>query len=79
MTHHTSHTTNPPHTTAYLATGPRITVEHIHDLPTNCQNIVHTKKDRTVQDHTPNKETESPPQEDKRTTLRLLQFRQSFH
>ena len=48
VTHHTSYTAKPSHTTAHQTTALRITVDHIHDFPTNCQNIVHTKKDHTV-------------------------------
>ena len=47
------------HTAAHQAITLRITVNHILDLPTNHQNIFHTTKDHTVQDHTPIKETES--------------------
>ena len=54
---HTGHTTNNPHTVALQATTLRITVHHIHDLPTKFQNTVHTKRDHAVQDHTPTKET----------------------
>ena len=53
VTHHTSHTANPPHTAAHQATTLRIAVDHIHDLPTDRQNIVHTRKDH------PTKETKS--------------------
>ena len=60
MTHHTSYTANPPHTTAHQATTLRITVDHTHDQPTNHQSIVHTIKDHTVQNHIPTRETESP-------------------
>ena len=44
VTHHTGHTTNPPHTTAHQATALWIVVDHTHDHLTNHQNIVHTKK-----------------------------------
>ena len=57
MTHHTGHTANPPHTTAHQATALRITVDHTYDHLTDHQSIVHTKKDHTVQDHTPARET----------------------
>ena len=56
MTHHTSHTTNPTHTTPHQATTPRITIDHTHDHPTDHQIIVHTGKDHTVQDHTTTQE-----------------------
>ena len=60
MTHHTGHTTNPLHTTAQQATALRIAVDHTHDHPTNCQIIVHIKRDPISQDHTPTRETGSP-------------------
>ena len=60
MTHHTGHTANPPHTAAQQATALRITVGYTHDHLTNCQNLVHTKKDPTVWDHTPVRVTKSP-------------------
>ena len=34
--HHTEHTANPAHSTAQQATALRITVDHIHNIPTNC-------------------------------------------
>ena len=60
ITHYTSHTTNPPHTATHQATTLRITVDCTHDHLTNCQSIVHTKKDHTVWDHTPARESKSP-------------------
>ena len=60
MTNHTSHTTNPPHTAASQATTLRIAVDHTHDQPTDHWNIVHTKNDHAVQDHTSARETKSP-------------------
>ena len=53
MTHHTSHTANHPHTAAHQNTALRTAVDHIHTHPTDHQNIIHTKKDHTVGDHTP--------------------------
>ena len=44
LIHHMGDTANPPHTTAHQATPLRITVDHIHDLPTDCQNVMHTKR-----------------------------------
>ena len=55
MTHHISHTTDNPHTAAYLVTTLRMAVDHIHIHPTDCQNIFHTTEDHTVQNHTPTK------------------------
>ena len=51
MIHHTSHTIDNPHTTAYLVTALRTTMGHIHIHPTDHQNIFHTTEDHTVQDH----------------------------
>ena len=60
VTHHTGHTANPLHTAAHWVTTLRIIVDHVHDYPINHQSIVYTKKDHTVQDHAPTRETESP-------------------
>ena len=43
VTHHTSHTANPPHTAAHWATVLRTTVDHIHIHPTDHQNIIHKR------------------------------------
>ena len=59
MTHHTSLTTNPPHTAAHLATTLRTGADYIHAHPTNHQSILHTKEDHTVWDHTPIREPEN--------------------
>ena len=48
MTHHTSHTTNPPHTAVYQATTLRIAVDCVLNLLTNHQNIAHTRKNHAV-------------------------------
>ena len=60
MTHNTGHTANPLHTTVHQVTALRIVVDYIHDHPTTCRSIVHTKKDHTFQDDTPTRETKSP-------------------
>ena len=44
MTHHTSHTTNPPCTTACQATALRTAVDHTCNHPTNCLSMVHTNR-----------------------------------
>ena len=43
MTHHTSHTTDNPHTTVHQGTTLRTTVGHIHSI--DHQNIFHTTED----------------------------------
>ena len=53
--HHTSHTTDHPHTTAHQVTTLRTAVGHSHVYPTNYQNIIHTTEDHAVQDHNPNR------------------------
>ena len=58
-THHTSHTTNCPHTAAHQDTTLRTAVDHTHTHPVDCQNIIHTKEDPAVYDCTPNREPEN--------------------
>ena len=53
MTHCTTHTTNHPHTTAHQVVTLRTAIDHIHTHPTDCQIIIHTKEDHTIQDCTP--------------------------
>ena len=68
MTHHTGHTANPLHTTPHQVNALRIILDQIHNYPTNFHSnyptnfhsIAHTKRDHTVWDHTPTKETKSP-------------------
>ena len=60
MTQHTSYTTNPPCITVHQATALRIEVDCTQDHLTDHQNIVHTKRVHTVQDHTPIRETKTP-------------------
>ena len=59
MTHHTGHTTNHPHTAAHQVTALRTTVDHIHVHPTNHPNMIHTKEDHAVGDHTPIRKPEN--------------------
>ena len=77
MTHHTSHTTDHPHTAAHQVTTLRTAVGHIHAHPTDHQNIIHTTEDHTVQDYFP---TRGPENHTLigigRSSIRLLQFRQ---
>ena len=48
MKHHTSHTTDHPHTTAHQVTTLRTTVDHIHVHPIDHQIIPHTKEEQAV-------------------------------
>ena len=76
MTHHTSHTANPLHTTAHQATTLRIPVDHTHDHLTDHQNIVHTQFRiilQTEKPKIPSKEECKGP--GRRATIRLLEFR----
>ena len=48
MIQHTCHTANPPHTTVHQATTHRTAADHTCDHPTDCQSIVHTRKNHSL-------------------------------